>query len=209
MSWSEQPGCVRDTGSLTLANKHQVFGVVFTALCIQIVLHGGLDKHIWDNPPSQAALGGLVSVIEPSTTPSYLTDTQIAWVIEIFFVLSTVCTKLSILVFHKRLMTRSSHKWMQWAIHGAMILTMLYLIGAFVFLTAACQPTNAQWLSMDLNYKQPYTCVYRGIVDPLFGLVSTFSDIWAIVLPQLLLRKLQINLRQKIILAVVFSCGIW
>ena len=84
-------------------------------------------------------------------------------------------TKLSILIFHKRLMDRTSTKWMQVAIDTAIVLTVLYVLGAFI----------------------------------LFGLVSTFSDIWAIVLPQMLISKLRINRRQKIILAGVFSCSIW
>lgn len=97
---------------------------------------------------------------------------------------------------------------MVWAINGLIVFTIVYLFSFVLFLSAVCSPTNASWKSLNINYNKPYKCADRGIFDPMWGVVSVISDAYAIVLPELLVKRLQISFRQKIVLWVVFGCGI-
>ncbi|KAF2097809.1 hypothetical protein NA57DRAFT_56991 [Rhizodiscina lignyota] len=168
-----------------------IFGIAFSALAIWGVLVAGFDRHVWDVPPITAERGALS-----------------AWLSEFFFTFSTVFSKMSILVFHRRLVSRTSNKYMKWAIYAAMGFTIVYLLSFVAFLTFICSPTNASWKSLNISYNEPYKCAYRGIFDPMWGIVSVVSDVYAIVLPEILVKRLQIKLRQKLILAVLFGCGI-
>lgn len=127
---------------------------------------------------------------------------------ELIFTYCTVLIKISILIFHRRLILRSENRLLLYAIYFAIGFTIAYAIGLTMYLIFICSPTAASWKSLNILYSQPYTCGYRGVLDPIWGVLSVASDIYAIVLPELFIRKLQVTLKQKLALSFIFGCGL-
>jgi len=124
------------------------------------------------------------------------------------FLLSTSCTKISILLFYRRLVDRSYSKWIQRGIYLAIGFTVVYLLVFTLFLAFFCSPSTAAWQSLDLSYNKTYRCADRAIADPLVGFVSAFSDIYAIAIPEIVVSRLKMPRRQKIVLYAVFGAGL-
>lgn len=131
-----------------------------------------------------------------------------AWLAELSFSYSTALTKVSMLIFHRRLMARSSNKYIIGAIYVAIGFTIVYAIAVVIFLCFICTPLDASWKSMNREYSQPYQCGHRGVYDPMWGAISVASDVYAIILPMFLVKSLQVTLKQKIALSALFGCGI-
>jgi len=132
----------------------------------------------------------------------------VGWLAENCFITSTCLTKVSILLFHRRLMTRTySHKLM-WAIQAAIIFTTLFWMSAVLFLWLQCTPLDAAWKSVDISYPETYQCARRDITDPLVGALSVVSDAYTLVLPELLIRELKMSHKQKVVLYAVFGSGL-
>jgi hypothetical protein len=150
-----------------------------------------MDKHVWDTPKSKASMGGLI-----------------AWILEILFLATMTLTKVSVLLFFRRLVDRSYSKWITYAIWLAVAFTIAYFFAFTLFLIFACTPTQASWKSLDLTWKKPYHCVDREVVDTLVGSLSVFSDLYAMLIPIYIVSKLKMQMSRKIVLYIVFCCGL-
>ncbi|KAF2427553.1 hypothetical protein EJ08DRAFT_637272 [Tothia fuscella] len=67
---------------------------VMTGIAIYGIVGIGMDKHVWDTPKQSAVLGGLI-----------------AWILEQLFLASLCLTKISVLLFFRRLIDRSYSPW--------------------------------------------------------------------------------------------------
>jgi hypothetical protein len=150
-----------------------------------------MDKHIWDTPKSKASNGGLI-----------------AWILEVLFLAAMTLTKVSVLLFFRRLVDRSFNKWITYAIWLAVAFTIAYFFAFTLFLVLACTPVEASWKSLNLMWKRPYHCVDRELVDTLVGALSVFSDLYAMLIPIYIVSKLKMQLSRKIVLYGVFCCGL-
>jgi hypothetical protein len=150
-----------------------------------------MDKHVWDTPPSKASNGGLL-----------------AFVLEQLFLGSLTFTKISVLLFFRRLIDRSYSKWISRAIWIAIAFTIAYWLAFSLFLVFACNPVEASWKSLNLKWNVPYHCVDRDVVDPLVGALSVFSDIYAMAIPIYIVSKLKMQTSRKVVLYIVFCCGL-
>ena len=97
---------------------------------------------------------------------------------------------------------------MQWAIYGAIAFSIIYLTAYLLFLVLICSPTSATWLSLNITYTHHYKCGQRKVADPLVGALSVFSDVYALVIPQIVVSSMKLPWRQKIALNAVFSTGL-
>jgi hypothetical protein len=122
-------------------------------------------------------------------------------------VVTTCLTKISILIFYRRLIERSYSRVMQWTIYIAIAFTMAYFFIFFFFLVLVCNPSRASWESLNIGYRHAYHCGSRREADPLAAIVSVFSDAYAIVLPEIAISRLNMPRGQKIVLYCIFSCG--
>jgi hypothetical protein len=114
---------------------------------------------------------------------------------------------VSILLFYRRLVDGSFSRPLQWSIYVGIGFTVTYLLSFLVFLATFCSPVAASWQSLDLRYAKKYTCVDRAVADPLVGLISALSDIYAIVIPETVVAKLKLPKRQKVVLYLIFGAG--
>ncbi|KAF2672564.1 hypothetical protein BT63DRAFT_130797 [Microthyrium microscopicum] len=167
-----------------------VFAIAFTASSIYGVLHAGFDTHIWEN---------------------LLTGEQagfVAWISEILFLASNCLTKLSVLHFQRRLIQRTHNPIILRAIDLGIAFTIVYFFAFVLFLMFACSPTNASWKSMNINYNQPYKCVHRNVIDPMVGALSAVSDVYALIVPEILIYKLRMERKKKVVLYIIFGSGL-
>lgn len=123
--------------------------------------------------------------------------------------LSTCATKVSVLMFYRRMVTDTYSKRWKYAIWAAIGFTAAYCIGVFLAYILVCQPTDSYWLSYDFSYKGHYHCASAAGMNPAIGVLSVVSDLYAVILPMIMLNhyNLQVPRRQKIGLNVIFALG--
>jgi hypothetical protein len=123
------------------------------------------------------------------------------------FLTSNCLTKISILLFYRRLVDRSYSKNLQNLIYVAIGFTVLFFIAFFLYLLLVCKPVDASWKSLDIGYATPYTCSSRKIPDIMVGVISVFSDVYALIIPEVVVYRLRVERRKKIVLFALFGMG--
>jgi hypothetical protein len=113
-----------------------------------------------------------------------------------------------VLLFFRRLIDRSHSPWISKLIWGAITFTTAYFFAFFFFLIFACDPINAAWKSLNITWTSKYQCADRHIVDPLNGVFSVFSDVYSMVIPIIIVSRLTMSASRKVVLHVVFCCGL-
>jgi hypothetical protein len=136
---------------------------------------------------------------------------QLAWIVQILFHFSTSMTKLSILMFYRRLVAGTYSRTYKWAIWVAMAFSILITFIFLAILFTACTPLASYWLQYD--YKHPlahYHCIpvdTRSALGKTSGVLSVVTDFYSLMLPAILLTRIQITKRQRIGLMVIFGVG--
>lgn len=165
--------------------------VMWTTLVIMCCLHYGTDRHTWDVPPDEFEnslfLGAFLS--------------------EIAFLISTCCTKVSILLFYRRLTEGTYSKKWKWATIAAIIFTVVFCLAFLLVLCLQCRPTEAYWKSLSFTYTKDFECSNTKILNPISGALSVVSDFYSVLLPMAMTRHFDIDRRKKIALNAVFSLG--
>ena len=137
-----------------------------------------------------------------------LTLNQVAWSSEVSFQISSCLIKISILLFYRRLVQRTTSRWMQMAIYFAISFTIIYMTGTVILLFIVCLPTSSYWESLDISYTKPYKCVNTTVIDPLIVALSVFTDAYSLIIPQVVIRPLKMARREKWMLYGVFASGL-
>lgn len=123
-------------------------------------------------------------------------------------------TKASILLFYRRLVTGTLDRRWKLAIYLALVFHALYLIGLTLGYFLICRPLEAYWMSYDYvwkaKYQEKYTCASAQGLNPVIGVLSVVSDVYAVVLPFVILHhyKLDVSRSQKIGLHIIFAAGL-
>jgi hypothetical protein len=160
-------------------------------LAVYSVLETGLDRHVWDRPLGTAGKSGLIG-----------------WIATLLFLASSSCTKISILVFFLRLLDRHIHRELYWTVIVAISFIGVSFVAFSLLTILSCNPVQAAWMSLDVTWPVAYNCNGRKMADLLNGIFSISTDVFSVVLPVLIVRRLQISQKQKIILYGVFCCGL-
>ena len=133
--------------------------------------------------------------------------------VEYFYLFSTACTKLSVLMFHRRLVEGTVSRGFKMAIWCAIAFVLAQTLVFSILVLYSCTPVAMIWKQYDPawvaahpgSYCQP---IHKTVwVSFLSGAVSVFSDFFSVLLPGALLLKIQISKRQKWGLMVIFSVG--
>ena len=135
---------------------------------------------------------------------------QVSWLIQAFFLISIGFTKLSVLLFYRRVVSVTySYKFI-WALWIAMAFVVCNTVIFFALMCTTCKPLDAFWRMYEPNYTVDYTCTpaskqkYGSLVS---GALSVFTDWYSVMLPATLLFRMKINRRQKIGLIFIFGTG--
>lgn len=146
---------------------------------------------MWDLKPAECAKAGLVG-----------------WSTEILFIISLSLTKVSVVLFFRRLIDCSHAIWMNRAIWLSIFFTVAYFLSFAFVLIFACNPVSAAWKSLNITWTGQYTCLDRELVDPLNGVLSIFSDLYSLIIPIVIVTRLGMPVTRKIVLIMIFCCSI-
>jgi hypothetical protein len=127
---------------------------------------------------------------------------------------SLMCTKLSVLMFYRRLVAGTYSKKFKWALWFGMIFAVVTTIIPTVTLLKECEPFEAIWMQWSITYvyanAYKFHCRsthYTVLWSVLSGAWSVTSDFYSVLLPSLLLSQMKLNKRQRLGLFFVFGLG--
>ena len=158
---------------------------------IKAMTSWGWNKHIWDIRPDKLSNLRLA-----------------AWLIEFFFLLGNASTKISILLFYRRITSGLPGFWFLYLAWGAIAFTVLYTLGLLIELFVICRPLQSYWESFNPLHTNKYTCGNEHIPFIFSAAASVMSDIYSSVLPMMLTRTLQMTRKQRFSLYALFSAGL-
>jgi hypothetical protein len=138
---------------------------------------------------------------------------QITMAIESCYVFSTSLTKISILLFYRRMAAGSITPLFHWAVRIAMASVVAYCITFELTLFLGCRPIDSFWNQVDPIWITTHVegVDYHCFSEPANALaasgISIVQDFLACGLPIILFWKLKLPFRQKAALAAVFGVG--
>jgi hypothetical protein len=136
-----------------------------------------------------------------------LNQTQVAMSIEITYLISTCTTKVSILLFYRRLGGAVSKRFRYW-VYTAIFFVVAYAIVYFVLAFFHCRPLRAYWnIFWRLSHPDDYYCTDEGAMVVSACVISMVQDFVACLLPMALFARLKISRKQKFALAGIFGVG--
>ncbi|KKY15822.1 putative integral membrane protein [Diplodia seriata] len=164
------------------------------ALCVATCLAEqlyGFDRHAWDITPQMGPL-----------------SRKITLAISLLYIGSTTLTKLSILLFYRRL--GKIRQWFKWTIWANMAFLIGYAICFIITIPLECSPVNAYWNKVNPMWamKHDYSCINEGAGNVANGAISAVQDFIACILPMAIFWDLRISKRAKLALGFVFSLGL-
>ncbi|PPJ54996.1 hypothetical protein CBER1_05626 [Cercospora berteroae] len=165
--------------------------VWFTALGITNSEVYLTSRHMWDIP-----------------MPTYENIALVTWIAELAFLICSCFTKVSVLMFYRRLVDHTVSKYWIWTVICAISFTISYSLAFVLVLIFNCSPTEAYWKAFSPSWTTQYTCVDTTIVNLLAGIMSIISDLYSVILPCLMTRHLLLPKVQKLGLFFVFSLGL-
>lgn len=131
-----------------------------------------------------------------------------AWLAQLSFLASTSFTKISVLLFYRRLVKGTYSRVWRYLTIGAIIFTAVYGIGFILSLVVNCNPVEAYWKAYDPYYTRDWHCTDTTYLNPVAGTLSVVSDIYTVILPMGIAHKFEIATRKKVALHAVFSLGL-
>ncbi|QDS69600.1 hypothetical protein FKW77_008617 [Venturia effusa] len=155
-----------------------------------------MDKHVWNSQPFEL-----------------VNTRKITLAASILYMTTTCITKVSILLFYRRLAAGTITPIFQGMIYASIAFVVAYFTAYFTKIFSLCTPFNAFWMQADYIWstlhRNEFRCQDEAVPLVSNAAISAFQDVIACCLPMILLWKLQMPKRQKYALAVVFSVGIF
>ena len=130
--------------------------------------------------------------------------------IETLYVITTGLTKISILLFYKRVTSTASLIYV-WAIRMSIIFVTAYAIAFIFVIFLSCEPISAFWNQMDPLWarRHEWSCIDEAITMLSASITSAVQDLLAWGMPLILLSKLHISKGQRIACGLMFGIGFW
>ena len=130
--------------------------------------------------------------------------------IEITYLVSTCTTKISILLFYRRLGGTVSRKF-RYCVYAAISFVVAYCLAYFIMSFWHCRPLNAYWNQGNafwrLVHPDDWKCTDEGAQVVSACVISMVQDFVACLLPMALFARLRISRKQKLALAGIFGFG--
>ncbi|PVI02321.1 hypothetical protein DM02DRAFT_488688, partial [Periconia macrospinosa] len=167
-----------------------VLALIFTiGLTIVVMLANkrlGWDRHIYDIPLTSIAA-----------------NLKVAMAAKILFVAASTFTRLSILFFYYRLVNDSSEKIFRWIVHFNVALNMAMFVAFTCVGLFQCIPISNYW-----KFAPPKgSCVDEGKATFSIGVITCVADLLCTVLPISLVARLELPLRQRVAVIILFGLG--
>jgi hypothetical protein len=127
--------------------------------------------------------------------------------LEALYLTSTATTKISILLFYRRLTAGTFSRRFLYSIYSAIAFVVVYYIIFTINLFIGCRPIYAFWMQIDPFWERKYTCIDEASNLIAAAVISVIQDFIVCGMPSILFWKLRIPLKQKIALAAIFGIG--
>ncbi|KAF2417516.1 hypothetical protein EJ08DRAFT_80639 [Tothia fuscella] len=156
----------------------------------------GFGRHAWDLLPTEA----------PKTR-------QIVMAIEALYIISTGLTKISILLFYRRITDGAVSKPFRIAVKICIYSVTAYMIIFILTLFLGCHPLNSYWDQVNLLWAathiegRDYHCIDEVANLLAASGVSVVQDFISCGMPMVLFWKLQMPARTKYALGAIFGVG--
>jgi len=138
---------------------------------------------------------------------------KITMVLEAAYIVATGLTKISILLFYRRIVDDSISKGVKWAARATIAFVIMYML-TWIFATfLGCSPINSYWLSFNSDWRKTnirgadWQCYNEGVSTAVANVVSISQDLLTCGVPMIACWRLQTTWRQKIALAILFGVG--
>jgi hypothetical protein len=132
-------------------------------------------------------------------------------VIEALYLVSTGLTKMSILLFYRRLVPSTVSSTFVWSTRAVIFSVLAYIAIFGIILLKGCAPMNAFWNQVDPAWKRLHAGQYKCLDEPalLFAvnITSIIQDFLTFLMPMMLFWNLRLPTRQKVILQGLFGIG--
>lgn len=125
---------------------------------------------------------------------------------QILYVVGLMTLKASVLFFFLRIFPTRGFRTIIWATHGLNFLVgLIYIILTF----AQCRPLSLYWTGWDKNesYKNERCLDFNRFILSN-AIINIILDVWMLILPLTQLYKLNLILRKKIGVMLMFSVGL-
>lgn len=142
---------------------------------------------------------------------SRLTQKQIAMALEILYMVSTVTTKISILLFYRRLVPDTVSRGFRWAVYATIAFVVAYFVTFFLLTLLRYQPIYADWMLGDpfwwAAHKDEVHHIDEGIMIATSAIISAVQDFLVCGMPMVVFWKMDIPKRQRLALGALFAVG--
>ena len=157
----------------------------------------GFDRHVWDLTPAKA-----------------VTTRKVVFANDFQYTITTTLTKISILLFYRRLSSGTFTPTFQWIMRGAIAFIVVTFVAFTMTTLLSCRPLNAFWNQVDFEWAithkagRDYVC-YNEPLHYFFNIsITVIQDFMVTLMPMALFYQLKMPMRQKVALAVLFGVGI-
>jgi hypothetical protein len=135
--------------------------------------------------------------------------TQVNFVTVQLYTTTNAITKISILLFYRRLTKGTLSTTYRYMLSAAIVSVSLYWLAFTIALLAGCAPFSAFWNQINPLWQTKYRCVDEPKVIIAASIVSVSQDFMCCFLPVILFWKLQISRKKKLALMGLFAVGTW
>lgn len=150
------------------------------------VTHWGWNRHIWDVPLNMVTLGLKLTIA-----------------MECLFGVAVSCTKMSLLILTRRVMSNGTGILRHVAAAGMFVVACEGIIFNLVVIFT-CSPVSDYW-TLSLT---PQKCINERMHLLLGGIINTLTDFLVFLLPLPTVLSLKIHRRQQILLCLLFGAGL-
>lgn len=127
--------------------------------------------------------------------------------LEALYLTSTATTKISILLFYRRLSSGTVSSRFLYSVYAAIAFVAVYYFIFMINLFVGCRPFEAFWLQVNPFWQGKYQCINEAANLIAAATISVVQDFLACGMPMILFWKLQIPFRQKVLLGAIFGVG--
>jgi hypothetical protein len=136
---------------------------------------------------------------------------QVSTALEALYMVSTVATKISILLFYRRLVPEAVSRGFRWSVYGIIFFVMAYFVTWEVILFTRYKPLYADWMLGDpfwwAQHKDEVKSLDEGVIIASSAIVSAVQDFIVCGMPMMVFWKMTIPKRQRIALGAIFAVG--
>ncbi|PMD15777.1 hypothetical protein NA56DRAFT_663535 [Hyaloscypha hepaticicola] len=158
----------------------------FVVIMLVALLKFGWNRHAWDVLPSTVAIGEKFSLTS-----------------QILFAAASICTRLSMLFLTRRILA-SGYARLQSIINFAIVWMSTGFLVFILVVTFQCKPISAYWT---LSFV-PQHCINERVHLVIEGTFNIIYDFVTVLIPIPIVMRLNLPLRQRIIVALLFGMGI-